>query len=100
MAHDGYQLRQAIDLSSGGMLFRDTFDQYGPLAAYVNLIGFEALGQRLLAIKYLVVISYAIAAVPLYFIARRLLDRTLSAFSVVLWLALAPFYRHGIMISP
>jgi hypothetical protein len=33
MGHDGYQLRQVLDLSEGGVIFRDTFDQYGPARA-------------------------------------------------------------------
>ena len=99
MAHDGYQLRQALDLYSGGVIFRDTFDQYGPLSPYLNLFGFVAFGQRLLAIKYLIALSYGVTAVFLYLLARRLLNRPLSAFSVVAWLALAPFYQHGTMIS-
>ena len=99
MAHDGYQLRQALDLYNGGVIFRDTFDQYGPLSAYLNLVGFVAFGKRLLAIKYLIALSYGVTAVFLYLLARRLLNRPLSAFSVVAWLALAPFYQHGTMIS-
>ena len=42
MAHDGYQLRQALDLSHGAVIFRDTFDQYGPFNGYLNTIGFVA----------------------------------------------------------
>lgn len=100
MAHDGYQLRQAIDLSQGGVIFRDTFDQYGPLSGYLNTIGFVTLGHRLLAIKYFVVGWYAVTAAGLYFIARTWLTPLLAVFAVTLWLALAPFYQHGIMLSP
>src|SRR5262245_38402861 len=99
MAHDGYQLRQALDLYQGGVIFRDTFDQYGPLTAYINLLGFVAFGRRLMAMKILIALSYGATAVLLYLLARRLLGRPLSAFSVAAWLALAPFYQHGIMIS-
>src|SRR5262245_38100001 len=100
MGHDGYQLQQALDLSRGGVIFRDTFDQYGPLNGYVNTIGFVAFGRRLLAMKYFVSIWYAFTAVALFAMARHWLDRWLSAFTVLLWLAVAPFYGHGIMISP
>lgn len=100
MGHDGYQLRQVVDLTSGGVIFRDTFDQYGPLNGYLNAVGFLALGRRLLAIKYFICGWYAASAVLLFAIARQWLDTPLSAFSVLVWLGLAPFANHGIMISP
>lgn len=100
MAHDGYQLRQALDLSQGGVIFRDTFDQYGPLNGYLNTVAFVAFGRRLLTIKYVIGFWYAAIAVALYAMARRWLTSALAAFSTGVWLALAPFYQHGIMISP
>jgi hypothetical protein len=100
IGHDGYQLRQVLDLISGGVIFRDTFDQYGPLNGYLNAVGFVAFGRRLLAMKYFVCGWYALSAIALFMIARHWLDRWLAAFSVLVWLGLAPFYNHGIMISP
>jgi len=100
LGHDGYQLRQALDLSSGGVIFRDTFDQYGPLNGYLNTIGFVALGRRLLAMKYFMGLWYAASVAVLFVMARLWLDLGLATFSVLVWLGLAPFYQHGIMISP
>jgi len=100
MAHDGYQLREVLDLRHGGMVFRDTFEQYGPLGPYLNLAGFMAFGQRLLAMKYFVALWYGVTAMVLYALSRRLLGRPLAGFSILLWIALAPFYQHGVMISP
>jgi hypothetical protein len=99
MGHDGYQLRQVLDLSEGAVIFRDTFDQYGPLTGYLNTAGFLALGRRLLAVKYFLAGWYAVIGGLLFMMARRWLSRSLAAFSVILWLGLAPFYQHGIMIS-
>jgi hypothetical protein len=100
MAHDGYQLRQVIDLDRGGTIFKDTFDQYGSLSGYLNLAGFRLLGRTLLAMKYALAFWYAATAVLLYLLARYLLSPGLSVASVLIWIALAPFYRHGLMISP
>ncbi len=100
MAHDGYQLRQVLDLSEGGVIFRDTFDQYGPLHGYLNTVGFLALGRRLLAVKYFICGWYSLIAVALFVVARHWLGPVLAGFSVMVWLGLAPFYQHGIMISP
>lgn len=100
MAHDGYQLRQALDLSLGKALFRETFEQYGPLTPYLNLVGFLALGRRLLAIKYFIALWYAVTTLSVYALARQFLGRALSVGSVIVWLAVAPFYQHGVMISP
>jgi hypothetical protein len=100
MGHDGYQLRQVLDLSRGGVIFKDTFDQYGPLNGYINLVGFLALGHRLLAIKYFICIWYAVTAVVLYILSREWLTPPLAGFTAIVWLGLAPFFNHGIMISP
>jgi hypothetical protein len=100
MAHDGYQLRQARDLSEGGVIFRDTFDQYGAFNGYLNTVGFVLLGHRLLAMKYFICGWYALIAVALFVVARHWLNPLLAGFSVMVWLGLAPFYQHGIMISP
>ena len=100
MGHDGYQLRQVLDISRGAVIFRDTFDQYGPLNAYINALGFIAFGGRLLAIKWVMCGWYGLTAALLYTLGRRWLTPALAAFSVLIWLGLAPFYQHGIMISP
>jgi hypothetical protein len=100
MAHDGYQLRQVLDLSQGAVVFRDTFDQYGPGSGYVNSVGLLLFGRRLLAVKYFVCMWYAVIAGTLFAFARQWLDPVLAGFSVIVWLGLAPFYQHGIMISP
>lgn len=100
MAHDGYQLRQALDLRAGGMVFRDTFDQYGPLTAYVNQFGFRAFGERLLAMKHFVAVWYGLTAVVLFALSRLYLGRVLSVAVVLMWVLTAPFYQHGIMLSP
>jgi hypothetical protein len=100
MGHDGYQLRQVLDLSQGGVIFRDTFDQYGPLNGYLNLVGFLTLGRNLLALKYFLCLWYALIAVVLYAIARQWLAPPLATFTGLVWVGLAPFYNHGIMISP
>lgn len=100
LAHDGLQLRQVLDLAMGGMVFRDTFDQYGVLAPYLNLIGFLTLGERLMAIKWFVAGWYAVTTIAMYGLSRQFVGPLLAAFSILLWLALAPFYQHGIMLSP
>jgi hypothetical protein len=81
------------------VIFRDTFDQYGPLTGYLNTAGFLALGRRLLSVKYFLGGWYAVIGVLLYVMARRWLNPALAAFSTMVWLGLAPFYQHGIMIS-
>ena len=100
MGHDGYQLRQVLDLTGGGVVFKDTFDQYGPLDGYLNAAGFMAFGRRLLAMKYFICGWYAVTVVLLYVMARQWLRPPLAALAGAAWLGLAPFYNHGIMISP
>src|SRR5262249_13334397 len=100
MGHDGYQLRQVVDLTKRRVIFKDTFDQYGPLSGYLNAIGFLSFGRNLLAVKYFICVSYAATSIVLFAIARRWLEPPLASFSVLVWLGLAPFYNHGIMISP
>src|SRR5438552_1869283 len=59
MGHDGYTLREALDLDRGATLFKDTYEQYGPLGPYLNLASFKLFGRRLLAIKYGICVWYA-----------------------------------------
>jgi len=100
IAHDGYQLRQMLDLSSGKVIFRDTFDQYGALWGYVNTAAFMMFGRTLLAVKDFVVVWYALIAVAMFVLARHWLGPILSGFTVVFWLSISPFFQHGVMISP
>jgi hypothetical protein len=73
MAHDGYQLRQVLELDRGGTIFKDTFDQYGPLPGHLNLAAYRTFGRNLLAVKYALCFWYAATAVLLYLLARHLL---------------------------
>ncbi len=100
MAHDGYQLREVLDLHEGAVVFRDTFDQYGPGGGYLNTVGLLLFGRGLLSVKYFVCLWYAVIAGTLFVFARQWLDPVLAGFSVMVWLGLAPFSLHGIMISP
>jgi hypothetical protein len=99
MGHDGYTLREALDLERGATLFKDTYEQYGPLGPYLNFAAFELFGRRLLAIKYGICLWYAAIALLVYATARHVLDPFLSVVAAVMWLSLAPFYQHGVMVS-
>ena len=70
--------RYVLDLSAGGVIFRDTFDQYGAGAGYLNTAAWLLLGRRLLAVKYAVCVWYAFIAVALFVLARQWLARVLA----------------------
>ena len=49
--HDGIMLRPALVLARGGVIHRDAFSQYGPMAAWVQGIGVLVFGPTLFAIR-------------------------------------------------
>ncbi len=100
MAHDGYQLRTALDILKGAFIFRDTFTQYGPMPDYVNAFALKVMGERLLSMKYMASLVYGVIFVLQYFISKYFLPRSASFLSGLVWIAAAPFWMHGVMVSP
>src|SRR4051812_34011468 len=59
--HDGIMLKSAMDVLSGQVLFRDTFDQYGALTTYLQAFSLFSFGASLKVLKISTVFFYALS---------------------------------------
>lgn len=100
IAHDGYQLGTARILLSGHTLFRGAFTQYGVTMEYLNALSLYVFGEYLYSLKLFVSLLYAVSALLIFEITRRNSSLYLAVGVFGFWLLSAPFYRHGIMVSP
>lgn len=90
--HTGLVYRNALDIASGALLFRDTFTKYGALSVLFHALGILLLGRRVTSILWVSSFFYAACYALLFLLARRLLPRALSLVLALISLLLAPFY--------
>ncbi|MCJ7439175.1 MAG: glycosyltransferase family 39 protein, partial [Acidimicrobiia bacterium] len=88
--HQGFMARTAVDLLNGRSLFVGTWTWYGPLHAYLNLVGLWVLGNHLWSIQVVTVLGYAVAAAALWRFWQRLGGRTGAWLGVEIFLLSAP----------
>ena len=89
--HDGILFKPATDVASGLSLFRETFSQYGALTTYLQAIALALFGKELIVIRYQAVLFLSFTGVLLFYTCRRIVPDSVAAFSVILWLAMAPY---------
>jgi Dolichyl-phosphate-mannose-protein mannosyltransferase len=90
--HDGVMLKPAIDVANGHVLFKDTFSMYGAGSIWLQAMAIRLFGEHLAVIRLLTAFAYALIAVLLFRIWRRLLPKWLAITSCFAWLSLAHFY--------
>ena len=59
-AHNGFFLKNAIDVREGRVLFRDSFNSYGLLSTLVHVVGLEIWGRRITSLLY-VTLAFVVA---------------------------------------
>jgi 4-amino-4-deoxy-L-arabinose transferase-like glycosyltransferase len=90
--HDGIMFKPALDVSTGSMLFRDTFTQYGALTTIIQAASLAIFGKYLITIKFVTVFFYGLISIFLYLIFKRILPKVLVFTVLIIWIFLAPFY--------
>ncbi len=90
--HDGLQLKPALDVARGVMLFRDTFTQYGALTTLIQAGALVIFGKYLLTLKLLTAAFYGGIATLQYLIYKRILPRPIAFTTVILWVFCAPYF--------
>ena len=90
--HDGIMLKPAIDVSSGMILFKESFTQYGALTTFIQAAAVALFGKYLVTIQVLTAFFYAMIAVLLWRLWSYFLEGPLCFLACLLWLALAPYY--------
>lgn len=97
---DGLQLKTALDIAEGGVVFRDTWSQYGVLTHYLHAGALLLLGKNLLSIKYYTCAIYGLMTYAQYFVLRRFVPRVLAVVIALAWISVAPHYAHAIIPWP
>ncbi|MBR6435238.1 MAG: hypothetical protein IKS45_01895 [Thermoguttaceae bacterium] len=87
--HDGIMLKAAADVAAGQTLYGQTYSHYGILTVFFQAAALCLFGTKLLVIKYLGVVFYALSAVLIYWISKRFLDVK------YLWIPLALYYLYA-----
>lgn len=100
LPHDGYQLCSALDLKRGGVIFRDTFSQYGPFPDYLNALALEIFGERLLSLKFMAGFVFGLIIFCQYFLSRTFLARFPAGVTGLALIMIGPAWIHGVMVSP
>ena len=90
--HDGVMLKPAMDVAAGGVVFRDTFSQYGILSPLLQGAVVQLFGAELLYLRLLTVGCYGVCAILLDRLFRRFLSTPCRWGMFGFFLGLAPFY--------
>lgn len=98
--HDGIMLKTALDLVAGQTLFRETFNQYGALASYLQAWFLSLTSPTLWNLRLLTLLTYAAIAGFQYFSAALYIPRTLAVAATLFWMALAPFLAPQYTLLP
>lgn len=90
--HTGLMYKTALDVARGGVIFRDTFTQYGALTSLLQALFIRMMGERVTSILFATAFFYAASHTALYALARRFFDKRISLGITFVALMLAPFY--------
>ena len=88
--HQGYMLRNAIDVANGRTLFSESWSWYQPIPTYLNAFGWIASGSRLIGIQLLTALAYALSALLAWLMSARLSVRIAAALALIAFLTTAP----------
>lgn len=88
--HDGLMLKNALDVYSGQIPYRDSYNQYGFLPSVLEALLMGVLGRTLLTVKLAAVIALAFSAGLLVLAFRRAMPLIAAVGAVVIWMAAQP----------
>ena len=98
--HDGIMLKPALVVADGGVIHRDVFSQYGPMATWVHALWVVLLGPTLWAIRTGTALMLAAAATILFVAWRRVFGQGVALVSVAIMLLLTPHFSPEILPLP
>lgn len=90
--HTGLMYKTALDVARGGVIFRDTFTQYGALTSLLQALFIRIMGEQVTSILFATAFFYAASHTVLYFLSRRFFGKGISLAATLAALMLAPFY--------
>ena len=97
--HDGVILKPAFDVSTGQVLFRDSFTQYGALNTYLHALCLQIL-PGLLSIRLFTVFAYSVTVFFLFSCWLLISPRSVAGLGLLLFWLMAPFYDKRWLLLP
>jgi hypothetical protein len=97
--HDGIILKPALDVSSGQVLFRDSFSQYGALTTWMHAICLR-IYPSLLSLRIFTVITYSLGVFFFVSCWLQLAPRGIAVTGWLIFIISAPFYDKRWLLLP
>ncbi len=97
--HDGIMLKPALDVLSGQVLFRDSFNQYGALTVYLHALGLW-IYPSLLTLKVMSVLATVLSLLIFYAAWREVLPAGLAIAAGAMYVGFIPFFDPEWMLIP
>ncbi|MBC8365062.1 MAG: glycosyltransferase family 39 protein [Actinobacteria bacterium] len=98
--HDGLMLKPALVVADGGVIHRDVFSQYGPMATWVHAIWVVILGPTLWAIRTGTALMLVTAATLLFVAWRRVFGQGVALVAISCAFLLTPHFSPEIPANP
>ncbi|KKT58077.1 MAG: hypothetical protein UX91_C0007G0015 [Candidatus Amesbacteria bacterium GW2011_GWB1_47_19] len=98
--HDGVIFKPALDVANGKVLFRDVFSHYGAMTSYLHAGALYVFGKKLIVIKLVTAIAYALAGLVMWGICREVMGRRGATLTTLGWLGLAPYFGQHAFAWP
>lgn len=90
--HDGLMLKNALDVYSGKMLFKESYTPYGALTTLIHSWFMLLFGAKLISLKIASSLFYALSGVLIWLISRHFLSKKYSLILILLWIGNLPFF--------
>lgn len=90
--HDGVMFEAALKVARGGLLFRDTFTQYGALAVWYDALFIRLFGETMASIQLAACVGLGACAAVVYTITKKVTERPLAALTAFMVLGLNYIY--------
>ena len=98
--HDGMMLKPALVVADGGVIHRDVYSQYGPMASWVHALWVVLLGPTLWAIRTGTALML-VTATTLFFVAwRRAFGQGVALVAISCAFLLTPHFSPEIPPNP
>jgi hypothetical protein len=98
--HDGVMLKPALVVADGGVIHRDVFSQYGPMATWVHALWVVLLGPTLWAIRTGTALMLATAATFFFVAWRRAFGQGVALVAISCAFLLTPHFSPEIPPNP
>jgi hypothetical protein len=95
--HDGIMFKPAADVAAGLTIYSDIFFQYGVLTAYIHALALKVFGKYLLVIRLEAAIFLVGIAFLLFLFAKRSVNNSVAAATVLVWLSLSPYFGSPLL---